>query len=214
MFIQTEMTSEPARMTFLPGCEVRPEGRLDLREKDEATISPLAERLFAISGVSGVSFDSDAITVTKSSGDWQYLKPVILGVIMEHFRSGAPLLRRESDVGDRRSGRPDGDDAASERVRDALRRVIDPELGFNIVDLGLVYSVSIEGERVVHVTMTTTTPGCPATNYLKEGARESIRTIAGVERVEVNLTYDPRWTPEMMSPEAKAFLGITDGVRP
>ncbi|MGH9770576.1 MAG: metal-sulfur cluster assembly factor [Candidatus Acidiferrales bacterium] len=96
-------------------------------------------------------------------------------------------------------------------MRGALRRVIDPELGYNIVDLGLIYDVAIEGGGVVRVTMTTTTPGCPATNYLKEGAGESAGSVPGVEFVEVKLTYEPRWTPEMMSPEAKAHFGITDG---
>jgi metal-sulfur cluster biosynthetic enzyme len=86
--------------------------------------------------------------------------------------------------------------------------VIDPELGYNILDLGLIYDVAVEEGGVVRVTMTTTTPGCPATNYLKSGAAESARNLPGVEFVDVKLTYEPRWTPEMMSPEAKAYLGI------
>ena len=92
MFIQTEATPNPATLKFLPGRAVLDSGTLDLRGKDEAAQSPLAERLFDISGVSGVFFGSDFIAVTKDAGEWQQLKPMILGAIMEHFMSGAPLL--------------------------------------------------------------------------------------------------------------------------
>lgn len=66
----------------------------------------------------------------------------------------------------------------------------------------------------VRIVMTTTTPGCPATNYLRQGAGESVSAVPGVEFVEVKLTYEPRWTTAMMSPEAKAHFGIEDGSRP
>ena len=92
MFIQTEATPNPATLKFLPGRPVLESGTLDLREPAEAAKSPLAERLFGISGVSGVFFGSDFITVSKNGGDWQQLKPMILGAIMEHYMSGAPLL--------------------------------------------------------------------------------------------------------------------------
>ena len=124
--------------------------------------------------------------------------------------SGAPILRRNPVVADMVRGPsptdPDADDIA--QIRDVLRRVIDPELGYNIVDLGLVYDVGMEDGGIVHITMTTTTPGCPATNYLKQGAGQAASDVPGVEFVDVKLTYEPRWTPEMMSPEAKAHFGI------
>lgn len=93
------------------------------------------------------------------------------------------------------------------RVHEALRGVIDPELGYNIVDLGLVYDVKVETGGIAHITMTTT-PGCPATRYLKSGAQEAAWRVAGVELVDVKLTYEPPWTPQLMSPHAKAHLGI------
>src|SRR5262245_9288450 len=96
MFIQTESTPNPAALKFLPGRAVLPHGTLDIRDKDAAVQSPLAERLFEIGGVSGVFFGSDFISITKESGEWQQLKPAILGAIMEHFMSGAPLIRGES----------------------------------------------------------------------------------------------------------------------
>src|SRR6201996_8206465 len=92
MFIQTEATPNPATLKFLPGRSVLDTGTLELREPADAAQSPLAERLFGIAGVSGVFYGSDFITVTKNAGEWQHLKPMILGAIMEHFLSGAPLL--------------------------------------------------------------------------------------------------------------------------
>jgi Fe-S cluster biogenesis protein NfuA len=99
MFIQTEPTPNPAALKFLPGRAVLPHGTLDIRDKASAAQSPLAERLFAVAGVSGVFFGSDFISVTKSDGEWHQLKPAILGAIMEHFMSGAPVLQPVEPVG-------------------------------------------------------------------------------------------------------------------
>jgi Fe-S cluster biogenesis protein NfuA len=92
MFIQTEATPNPATLKFLPGRPVLPDGVLDIPDAADAGKSPLAERLFAIPGVAGVFLGNDFITVTKTDGDWQHVKPAILGAIMEHFMSGAPIL--------------------------------------------------------------------------------------------------------------------------
>ena len=92
MFIQTETTPNPATLKFLPGRAVLPNGTLDMRDPAEAARSPLAEGLFAIPGIGGVFLGADFITVTKTSGEWQQLKPAILGAIMEHFMSNAPVL--------------------------------------------------------------------------------------------------------------------------
>jgi Fe-S cluster biogenesis protein NfuA len=100
MFIQTEPTPNPATLKFLPGRPVLSHGTLDIRDKADAAQSPLAERLFAVAGVGGVFFGSDFISVTKTDGEWQQLKPAILGAIMEHFMSGTPLLLAEQQAGD------------------------------------------------------------------------------------------------------------------
>ena len=94
------------------------------------------------------------------------------------------------------------------RIRDALRNVIDPELGYNVVDLGFIYDIAIEEGGVVRITMTTTTPGCPATGYLKEGVANSAWSVPGVEFVDVHITYQPGWKPDMMTAQAKADLGF------
>jgi Fe-S cluster biogenesis protein NfuA len=98
MFIQTEATPNPATLKFLPGRTVLTHGTLDIRDPSAATQSPLAERLFAIDGVTGVFLGSDFITITKSQGEWQQLKPAILGAVMEHFMSGTPVVRDEAAV--------------------------------------------------------------------------------------------------------------------
>ncbi len=96
MFIQTEATPNPATLKFLPGRTVLETGTLDLRDAAGAVQSPLAARLFEINGISGVFYGSDFIAVTKADGEWPQLKPAILGAIMEHFMSGAPLLAGEA----------------------------------------------------------------------------------------------------------------------
>src|ERR1044071_9713939 len=93
MFIQTEATPNPATLKFLPGRPVLETGTMDLRDPADAAKSPLDERLFAIKGINGVFYVSDFITVIKGDGEWAQLKPAILGAIMEHFMSGAPLVK-------------------------------------------------------------------------------------------------------------------------
>ncbi len=92
-------------------------------------------------------------------------------------------------------------------IRQALRMVIDPELGENVVDLGLIYEIAVE-DGVVRIEMTTTTRGCPATNYLREAVEQAAWALPGIHFVEVKLTYEPPWTPELMNEDAKAHLGF------
>ncbi len=94
-------------------------------------------------------------------------------------------------------------------VRDALRDVIDPELGYNIVDLGLVYGIGIAGSHV-DVTMTMTTPGCPAQDYIVGGVEQRLAEEPGVTGVFVTVVWDPAWSPQRMSAEAKAHFRIRE----
>jgi len=92
-------------------------------------------------------------------------------------------------------------------VRNALSQVIDPELGIGIVALGLVYGVEVDAQRI-HVTLTMTTRACPLHAYLTEEAQHVIRVIApDVPTIDVEMVWDPPWTPAMMSPAAKQQLG-------
>jgi metal-sulfur cluster biosynthetic enzyme len=97
--------------------------------------------------------------------------------------------------------------ADEESVRDALREVNDPEVGMNIVDLGLVYGVEVSPGRV-HVTMTMTSPTCPMGDYLVDSVRDAVRRAApDVTDVEVELVWDPPWTAERMNEDARKFFG-------
>lgn len=103
------------------------------------------------------------------------------------------------------SGAPD-EETLREQVLEALRQVDDPELGINIVDLGLVYGVELEGDTV-HITYTLTTMGCPIGPLIEAQMRQLLSGIEGVDEVNAEMVLRPPWTPDMMSEEAKAALG-------
>jgi metal-sulfur cluster biosynthetic enzyme len=104
---------------------------------------------------------------------------------------------------------PGGDGAPDrEAILDALRNVFDPELGINIVDLGLVYDVAIDGEGGVDITYSLTTMGCPIGPMIEDQMRQFLAGVPGVGEVRPEMVLRPPWSPEMMSDEAKAALGI------
>jgi Fe-S cluster biogenesis protein NfuA len=98
MFIQTEATPNPATLKFIPGRDVLADGTADFRSADQARLSPLATRLFLIDGVNGVFLGSDFISVTKGEIEWQHLKPMVLGTIMEHYMSGATIASEQGSA--------------------------------------------------------------------------------------------------------------------
>ncbi len=124
MFIQTEVTANPAALKFLPGQRVLGEGTADFPTREHAARSPLASRLYEVDGVTGVFFGNDFITVTKANDqDWARLKPPILGAIIEHFTSGQPVMK---DARAGNGGGSEGDDfEAQEPVSDAPQELID-----------------------------------------------------------------------------------------
>lgn len=95
-----------------------------------------------------------------------------------------------------------------DHIRAALKMVIDPELGQNVVDLGMIYGIAVSDACIVTISMTTTTRGCPATDYIRQGIEECAWRVDGVELVNVHLTYDPPWSPSMMTPEIAALVGL------
>jgi len=174
MFIQTEATPNPATLKFLPGRTVLENGTLELREADHAAAqSPLAERLFGISGVSGVFFGSDFITVTKNGGEWQQLKPMILGAIMEHYMSGAPIMAvgsTEQSDGDEFFEPADAETVAT--IKDQIETRVRPAVANDGGD------ITFRGfkDGVVYLNMKGACSGCPSsTATLRHGIQNLLR---------------------------------------
>ena len=173
MFIQTEATPNPATLKFLPGRAVLENGTLDLRDSEQAAQSPLAERLFGIAGVSGVFFGSDFITVTKNASEWQQLKPMILGAIMEHFMSGAPLLNAGS------AEPSDGDeffDAADAETVATIKDLIETRVRPAVANDGGDITFRGFKDGVVYLNMKGACSGCPSsTATLQHGIQNLLR---------------------------------------
>jgi Fe-S cluster biogenesis protein NfuA len=174
MFIQTEATPNPATLKFLPGRIVLETGTLDLRSRDEATQSPLAERLFAVDGVSGVFFGSDFIAVTKNdAAEWPHLKPMILGGIMEHFMSGAPLLNGAS------AETEDADeffDAADAETVATIKELIETRVRPAVANDGGDITFKGFKDGVVYLNMKGACSGCPSsTATLRHGIQNLLR---------------------------------------
>ncbi len=100
---------------------------------------------------------------------------------------------------------------SEEKVWEQLEEVIDPELNINIVDLGLIYEVDVDGSDVF-ILMTLTTPGCPLHGVFDELVKREVRKAEGVEKIDVELTFEPRWTPEKMSDKGQNQLGNVPGM--
>ena len=96
---------------------------------------------------------------------------------------------------------------SEEQVKMALRRVKDPELNLNIVDLGLIFGIRVDGAKV-NVDMSLTSPGCPSGPEILTGAEEAVRSVPGVDDVQINLVWTPFWTPERIEPRIRAYLCI------
>ncbi len=97
---------------------------------------------------------------------------------------------------------------SEEELREALKTVYDPEIGINIVDLGLIYDVGVQDEGMVDITMTLTSPGCPLSHVIGAQVREALDGMPGVNDVKLNLVWSPPWNPGMMSEDAKMELGM------
>jgi Fe-S cluster biogenesis protein NfuA len=174
MFIQTEATPNPATLKFLPGRIVLETGTLDLRSRDDAAQSPLAERLFTVDGVRGVFFGSDFIAVTKDdAAEWQYLKPMILGGIMEHFMSGAPLLNSAS------AETEDADeffDAADAETVATIKELIETRVRPAVASDGGDITFKGFKDGVVYLNMKGACSGCPSsTATLRHGIQNLLR---------------------------------------
>ncbi|GEP01630.1 NifU family protein [Methylobacterium haplocladii] len=176
MFIQTEATPNPATLKFLPGRVVLAESTFEAKDAESAARSPLASSLFAVPGVSGVYFGHDFISVTKAEGEseWPQVKPAVLGAIMEHFQSGAPVLA-EGVVLEEGSSEEFYDEADHDTVvtiKDLLETRVRPAVASDGGD------ITFRGykEGVVYLEMKGACSGCPSsTATLRQGVQNLFR---------------------------------------
>ncbi len=177
MFIQTEATPNPATLKFIPGRTVLDSGTLEFANREAAARSPLAERLFEVPGVTGVFYGSDFVTVTKADGDWQHLKPAILGAIMEHYMAGAPLLADGSAASD--DARDEGDEFFNEQDADTVAQIKD------LIETRVRPAVANDGgditfrgfkDGIVYLNMKGSCAGCPSsTATLQHGIQNLLK---------------------------------------
>jgi len=174
MFIQTEATPNPATLKFLPGRAVLSTGTLDMASKQAASQSPLAERLFEIPNVGGVFFGADFISITKIDGDWQQIKPAVLGAIMEHFVSGEPLLRGEGAAA---SAEADEFFAAEDAETVAqIKELIETRVRPAVANDGGDITFRGFKDGIVYLDMRGACSGCPSsTATLKHGIQNLLR---------------------------------------
>ena len=171
MFIQTEQTPNPATLKFLPGRPVMPSGTADFPDVEAARCSPLAERLFQVDGVTGVFLGADFVTVAKRDDkEWHLLKPALLGVIMEHFMAGRPVLPTETPDSPAEAGGED--DELSRQIRDLIETRVRPAVAQDGGDI--IFHRFEDG--VVFLHLQGSCAGCPSsTATLKMGIENMLR---------------------------------------
>ena len=172
MFIQTESTPNPATLKFLPGQSVLEVGTADFPNAESAETSPLAARLFGVDGVTGVFFGTDFVTVTKADGlDWAHLKPALLGAIMDHYQSGAPVMGAGAAQVSHRAGEAEDQEIVSQ-IKELLDTRVRPAVAQDGGD------ITFHGfERgVVYLHMQGACAGCPSSTLtLKMGIENLLR---------------------------------------
>jgi len=180
MFIQTQPTPNPATLKFLPGREVSPATPYEFASEDEAVASPLAAALFAVSGVRGVFFGADFVSVTKDDeADWAILKPQALAAIMDHFVSGAPLLADAAAASGEGAGEDDivYDGETAEivaEIKELIATRVRPAVASDGGDI--IFKRFDVATGVVHLTMRGACSGCPSsTATLKNGVENLLR---------------------------------------
>lgn len=174
MFIQTEQTPNPATLKFLPGREVLAAGTANFPDAASAARSPLAERLFQVEGVVGVFFGTDFVSVTKEEDrEWYLMKPGILGVIMEHFTAGRPVLLDDAGAGDEGHSADAGED---NEIVTQIKELLDTRVRPAVAQDGgdIVFRGFEKG--VVYLHMQGACSGCPSsTATLKMGIENMLR---------------------------------------
>ena len=172
MFIQTESTPNPATLKFLPGQTVLEAGTADFASAEAAAASPLAARIFAVDGVSGVFFGTDFVTVTKDDEtEWDHVKPAILGAVMEHYQSGQPVMTGAQAA----SGHAihEGEDGA---IVDQIKELLDTRVRPAVAQDGGDITFHGFESGVVYLHMQGACAGCPSSTLtLKMGIENLLR---------------------------------------
>ena len=172
MFIQTEETPNPATLKFLPGRSVMESGTAEFKSEDEAARSPLAQALFGVDGVTGVFMGYDFVSVSKHDDkDWSLMKPGVLGVIMEHFVAGRPVLSDGSDDSGEEHVAPEDAEIVSQ-IKELLETRVRPAVAMDGGD------ITFKGydAGVVTLKMQGACAGCPSsTATLKMGIENMLR---------------------------------------
>ncbi len=171
MFIQTEPTPNPATLKFLPGKPVLGDGTADYRSQDEASLSPLAQRIFAVDGVKAVFLGPDFISVTKGSAEWGHMKPAILGAIMEHYLSGAPVIAGGESTEISGEGNYDPKDEETVKI---IRELLDTRVRPAVAQDGgdIVFHGFRDGVVLLH--MRGACSGCPSSTATLRGGVENL----------------------------------------
>lgn len=172
MFIQTESTPNPATLKFLPGQTVLEMGTADFPNAEAATSSPLAARIFAVDGVTGVFFGTDFVTVTKADGvEWDHIKPAILGGVMEHYQSGKPVIEGQQAASGHKEH--DGEDG---QIVDQIKELLDTRVRPAVAQDGGDITFHGFDRGVVYLQMQGACAGCPSsTMTLKMGIENLLR---------------------------------------
>ncbi len=173
MFIQTESTPNPNTLKFLPGREVMGEGAVaDFPSAEQAARSPLAKVLFAIPEVARVFFGADFISVTKRDGEWKHLKPAILGVVMDHFTRGLPLIEGAAEESEETYSEEDSE--VVEQIKELIETRVRPAVA---ADGGDIIFKGFDGDSgVVSLHLQGSCAGCPSsTMTLKNGIENMLR---------------------------------------
>jgi Fe-S cluster biogenesis protein NfuA len=188
MFIQTEATPNPEVLKFLPGREVMGEGARDIRDADEAKVSPLADEIFAVEGVKRVYFGPDFLTVEKAGeADWAVLKAPILAAIMDHFTSGAALFAGE---GEGAAGHSDTEyEGETAQIVAEIKDLLDTRIRPAVAQDGgdILFDRFDADTGVVWLNMRGACSGCPSsTATLKSGVENMLKhyvpEVTGVEQ--------------------------------
>ena len=171
MFIQTETTPNPATLKFLPGQAVLEAGTADFPTAEAGAASPLARRIFAVEGVTGVFLGNDFVTVTKAETvDWAHIKPAILGAVMEHYQSGQPALEGEGEGGHAAHDGPDSE------IVNQIKELLDTRVRPAVAQDGGDITFHGFDRGVVYLHMQGACAGCPSSTLtLKMGIENLLR---------------------------------------